>query len=135
MKLSHVTIALYVGLVFASGAVVGAYSHRFFDVTTVSASASRSPEEYRKRFHAEMKTRLKLSPEQVSQLDGVLNATKVEFQSTRQSIVPELAKIRDEQHRRILAILSPAQQSEYEKMREEREAQVKQLEHAGATAR
>ena len=135
MKLSRVTIALYVGLVFASGAVVGASSHRYFDVTTVSASAIRSPEEYRKRFHAEMKTRLKLSPDQVSQLDGVLNTTKAEFQSTRQSIVPELEKIRDEQHRRILAILNSAQQSEYEKMRLEREAQVKQLERAGATAR
>src|ERR1019366_1563804 len=107
MKLSRWTIALYVGLVFASGAVVGAYSHRFFDVTTVSASASRSPEEFRKRFHAEMLTRLKLTPDQVSKLDGVLNTTQAEFRTTRDSIVPELAKIREEQHRRILAILDP----------------------------
>lgn len=135
MRLSRLTIALYVGLIFASGAVVGAYSHRFFDVTTVSASASRSPEEYRKRFHAEMKTRLKLTPEQVSQLDGVLNTTKAEFQATRESIVPELAKIRDEQHRRILAILNPAQQAEYEKMRQEREARIKQLDSASSTSR
>jgi hypothetical protein len=135
MKLSRGTVALYVGLVFGSGAVVGAYSHRLFDVTTVSASASRSPEEYRKRFHAEMKTRLKLSPEQVGQLDGVLNATKAEFQATRESIVPELKKIRDEQHRRILAILSAEQQAEYEKMRQEREARTKQLDAVGTTNR
>jgi hypothetical protein len=125
MKLSRWTIALYVGLVFASGAVTGAYSHRFFDVTTVSASASRSPEEFRKRFHAEMFTRLKLTPDQVSKLDGVLNTTQVEFKATRESIVPELAKIREEQHHRILAILSPTQQAEYEKMRQEREARTK----------
>jgi len=126
MKLSRWTIALYVGLVFASGAVVGAYSHRFFDVTTVSASASRNPEEFRKRFHDEMRTRLKLSSEQVSKLDGVLNTTQAEFKTTRESIMPELAKIREEQHRRILAILDPAQQTEYEKMRREREERTKQ---------
>jgi len=126
MKLSRWTIALYVGLVFASGAVVGAYSHRFFDVTSVSASASRNPEEFRKRFHIEMRTRLKLSSEQVSKLDGVLNTTQAEFKTTRESIMPELAKIREEQHRRILAILDPAQQAEYEKMRQEREDRTKQ---------
>jgi excinuclease UvrABC helicase subunit UvrB len=135
MKLSRWTIALYVGLVFASGAVVGAYSHRFFDVTTVSASASRSPEEFRKRFHAEMLTRLKLTPDQVSKLDGVLNATQAEFQTTRESIVPALAKIREEQHQRILALLDPGQQAEYEKMRQEREARSKQLDSAGNSSR
>lgn len=135
MRLSRWTVALYVGLVFASGAVVGVYSHRFFDVTTVSASASRSPEEYRKRFHAEMKTRLKLTPDQVGKLDGVLNATQAEFRATRESIVPDLVKIRNEQHRRILAILDPAQQAEYEKMRQEREARTPQGDPAGPPPR
>ena len=56
MKLSRWTIALYVGLVFTSGIVVGAFSHRFIDVSAVSANAGRNPEEFRKRFHAEQTT-------------------------------------------------------------------------------
>jgi hypothetical protein len=126
MKLSRWTIALYVGLVFASGVVVGAFGHRFIDVSAVSANARRNPEEFRKRFTAEMKTRLNLTGDQMSKLSAVLDSTRVEFRTTRDSIEPELAKIRDEQHQRILAILDPAQRVEYEKMRQERAAQTRQ---------
>ena len=126
MKLSRWTVALYVGIVFASGAVVGAYGHRFIDVTAVSASARRNPEEFRKRFTAEMKSRLNLTNDQVTKLGAVLDVTQAEFRTTRDSIVPALGKIREEQHRRILAILEPAQQAEYEKMRQEREASTRQ---------
>jgi hypothetical protein len=126
MKLSRSTVALYVGLVFASGAVVGAYAHRFIDVTGVSANARSSPEEFRKRFTAEMKSRLKMTDDQMQQLSAVLDSTRVEFHATRDSIEPALAKIREEQHQRILAILQPVQQAEYEKMRQEREARARQ---------
>jgi hypothetical protein len=126
MKLSRWTIALYVGLIFASGAVVGAYSHRFIDVTAVSANARRNPEEFRKLFRAEMKSRLHLTTEQQSKLVKVLDSTHAEFDATRASIVPELDRIREEQHKRILAILEPAQQAEYEKMRQEREERIRQ---------
>ena len=126
MKLSRWTVALYVGLIFASGAVVGAYGHRFIDVTAVSANARRNPVEFRKRFTIEMKSRLNLTADQVNELGAVLDVTQTEFSTTRDSIEPQLAKIRDEQHRRILAILEPAQQAEYEKMRQEREARARQ---------
>lgn len=126
MKLSRWTVALYVGLVFASGVVVGAFGHRFIDVSAVSANARRNPEEFRKRFTAEMKSRLNLTGDQMTQLSDVLESTRAEFRTTRDSIEPALAKIRDEQHQRILAILDSAQQAEYEKMRQEREAQARQ---------
>lgn len=134
MRLSRWTIALYVGLVFASGVVVGAYGHRFIDVTAVSANARRNPEEFRKRFTAEMKSRLNLTGDQMTKLGVVLDSTRVEFSATRNSIEPALAKIRDEQHQRILAILEPAQRAEYEKMRQEREARTRQ-EGASSTPR
>lgn len=123
MKLSRWTIALYVGLVFASGVVVGAFGHRFVDVSAVSANARRNPEEFRKRFTAEMKSRLNLTNDQMTRLSAVLDSTRVEFRTTRDSIEPALANIREQQHQRILAILEPAQRAEYEKMRKEREAQ------------
>lgn len=126
MKLSRWTIALYVGLVFASGVVVGAFGHRFIDVSAVSANARTNPEEFRKRFNAEVKTRLNLTPDQSKELGTILDSTRREFKATRDSIEPALAKIRDEQHQRILAILQPAQRSEYEKMRQERERDSQQ---------
>jgi hypothetical protein len=126
VKLSRWTIALYVGLVFASGAVVGAFGHRFVDVSAVSANARRNPEEFRKRFNAEMKSRLNLTSDQMTKLSAVLDSTRAEFRRTRDSIEPALADIREEQHRRILEILEPSQRDEYEKMRREREAQSRQ---------
>lgn len=126
MKLSRWTIALYVGLVFASGVVVGAFGHRFTDVSAVSANARRNPEEFRKRFTVEMKSRLSLTTDQMAKLGAILDSTRVEFRTTRDSIEPALANIREEQHRRILALLEPAQRAEYEKMRQEREAQARQ---------
>ena len=126
MKLSRWTIALYVGLVFASGIVVGAFGYRFTVVSAVSANAGRNPEEFRKRFHAEMISRLKLTKDQIVMLDGILDATRTEFGATRDSIEPALQKIREDQHQHILAILEPAQRAEYEKMRQEREARIRQ---------
>jgi hypothetical protein len=125
MKLSRWTIALYVGLVFASGIVVGAFGHRFTDVVGVSAKAP-NPEEFRKRFNAEMKTRLQLTGEQSTRLDAILEQTREEFRATRDGLEPALQKIREEQHQRILEILEPAERAEYEKMREEREARIRQ---------
>ena len=86
MKLSRWTIALYVGLVFASGVVVGAFGHRFIDVSAVSANARRNPEEFRKRFNEEMKSRLNLTTDQMTKLSAVLDSTRVEFRTTRDSI-------------------------------------------------
>ena len=126
MKLSRLTLALYVGLVFASGVLVGFYGHRFIDVTEVSANARRNPEEFRKRFIAEMKSRLKLTNDQSTQLNDVLDSTHIEFQNTRDSIEPALAKIREQQHQRSLEILKSDQVAEYEKMRRERDERARQ---------
>lgn len=125
MKLSRWTVALYVGLVFASGVVVGAYGHRFTDLVGVSAKAP-NPDEFRRRFNAEMKTRLQLTAEQSTRLDAILEQTRDEFRATRDGLEPALQKIREEQHQRILEILEPAQRTEYEKMRQEREARIRQ---------
>jgi hypothetical protein len=62
----------------------------------------------------------------MTKLGEVLDVTQAEFSDTRGSIEPALAKIREEQHRRILEILQPAQQAEYENMRREREARARQ---------
>jgi hypothetical protein len=125
MRLSRWTIALYMSLVFLCGGVVGGFGYRLYTMEAVSANTRRSPEEFRKRYMAEMQSRLKLSPAQVSKLETILDETRARFRATRDSINPEMEKIREDQQRQIRESLSPVQSAEYEKMREERDAEIR----------
>jgi Spy/CpxP family protein refolding chaperone len=124
MTFSRWKITMYVGLVFVSGALLGAFSHRLYTVSGVSANAPRNPEEFRRRYMEEMKTRLKLTPDQVTQLSAILDETRSRVRSTRESIEPEIRKIRDEQQEKVHHILSADQRPEYDQMRKEREAEI-----------
>ena len=125
MTLSRWKTALYVTLVFASGALLGAFSHRLYTVSAVSANARRNPEEFRRRYMEEMKSRLKLTPDQVTQLSAILDETRTRVRATRESIEPEIRKIREEQQEKIHQILSADQRPEYDKMRQERDAEIR----------
>ena len=121
MKLTRWTIALYMGLVFVCGGVVGAYAHRLYTVSEVSASANpRNPDEFRKRFMADLQARLKLSDDQLTKLGGILDETRIRFRATRATIEPEMRKIREDQQRAISALLSPEQLAEWQKITAER---------------
>jgi len=127
MKLTKLSVALYVALLFLSGVAVGAFGYRLYTVAPVSASnAPANAAEYRKKYLNEMQARLKLSQEQVSKLDGILDDTRSKFQAVRQKTKPEFEAIRTEQVDRVNSILSEQQRAEYEKMRKEREAREKQ---------
>jgi Spy/CpxP family protein refolding chaperone len=122
MKFSRGAIALYVGLVFASGVVLGAFGHRLYTVsTTVSAKAVRNPEEFRKKIIAEYRSRLHLTDDQVTKLNMLMDETRARVESTRQKLHPAYQKIRAEQNEKIRQLLSPEQQAEFDKMHKERE--------------
>lgn len=127
MSRSSVTIALYLLLVFSSGAAVGVFGYRVYSGTPVNARPRQkpSPEEVRRQFLNEMQTRCKLTPEQTQQVVGITDETRAKFHETHQRYDADLRAIRDGQHQRIAAILNPEQRSEYEKMRAEREARAK----------
>jgi Spy/CpxP family protein refolding chaperone len=109
-------------VVFLCGGVVGAFSHRLYTVSGVSANANpRNPEEFRKRFLADMKTRLKLTDDQVTGLEAIMENTRMRFRATRDSIEPEMKKIREDQQLKISELLSPEQDKEWEKIVEERQ--------------
>jgi hypothetical protein len=129
MKLSRAAIVAYVGLVFACGAVMGALGHRLYTVSSVSAKATRNPEEFRKKVISEYQTRLKLSETQVSQLSAIMDETRSRVEETRQKMKPAYQKIHEEQTDKVLAILNPEQQVEYEKIRKEREAAREKQRH------
>jgi Spy/CpxP family protein refolding chaperone len=122
MKRSQLAVALYAVLTFAAGALVGVAGYRLYTSATADARGPRrAPEDYRKKYVDEMRSRLKLSEQQVSQLNLILDTTRDRFRQLRDKERPEMKAIQDEQTTRIRAMLDPAQQAEYEKMRQERE--------------
>jgi len=122
MKLTRWTVALYMALVFACGGVVGAFAHRLYTVSGVSANAAqRNPEEFRKRFMTDMKARLQLNDDQASKLSVIMDDTRARFRDVREKFEPEMQKIREDQRQRISELLSPSQQAEWQKIMEERQ--------------
>jgi hypothetical protein len=121
MKLTRWTIALYMALVFICGGVAGAFGYRLYVVSSVSANGGpRNPETFRKKFLADMKTRLHLTDEQVAQMDAIMDGTRTRFRATRDSIEPEMKRIREDQQQKIGELLSAEQRVEWQKFTEER---------------
>ena len=122
MKPTRWTVALYMALVFACGGVVGAFVFRLYTVSEVRANVGqRTPEEFRKRFMADLKSRLQLNDDQAAKLEVIMDETRMRVRAARVTIEPELQKIRDDQKQRISELLSPSQQVEWQKILDERQ--------------
>jgi hypothetical protein len=131
VKFSRATIALYVGLVFASGVVLGIFGHSLYAVSTIVGSTkSKNPEEFRKRVIAEYRSRLKLSEDQVTKLNAIMDETRARVEETRQKMHPAYQKIRAEQDDKIRQLLSAEQQTEFDRMHKEREERQRQKQPA-----
>jgi hypothetical protein len=122
--------------VFVSGAVVGAFGHRLYMVRSVYsgptavAPASPKPEEFRKRYIEELRTRLHLDEPQLTKLNVILDQTREKFHQARERSKErsraESSQIRQDQRNQIRAMLKPEQQPEYEKIIQEREARERE---------
>ncbi len=124
MRRPTLTIVLYLAIVFASGVLVGAYGYRF--VIPVAAKAQRpSEEEWRRQYLKEMQTRLQLTPDQLKQLNGIMDETRTLFHDARQKHNQIMKHLRDEQTDKVRAMLTDAQKPEYEKLRAERDQRAK----------
>lgn len=143
MRKSNLATVAYLTLVFLSGAVVGGLAHRLYTMRSVSASTMpKTPEEFRRRYVEEMKSRLHLNVDQLSKLNAVLDETHQKFQDLRERNKPHYEAIQQEQKlireqqkalhedqvARIRAILSDQQRDEYGRMQAEREQRRKQME-------
>ena len=124
MRPTRWSVALYMALVFVCGGVAGAFAYRLYTVSGVSANVGqRNPEEFRKRFMADLKARLQLNDDQAAKLGVIMDETRARVRTTRDTIEPELRKIREDQRQRISELLSPSQQAEWQKINEERQRQ------------
>ncbi len=121
MTLSRWAIAGYLALVFGSGAVVGALSHRMYTVSSVIAKAPPSQDEWRTKYMAEMRSRLKLRDDQVLRLTILLDETRSRMREVHERHKPEIDQIKHEQTLRVASMLDEGQKVEFEKLRKERE--------------
>jgi Spy/CpxP family protein refolding chaperone len=128
MRRSNITIIFYLFLVFASGLAVGAFGYRLASVTPVSAKASvkpASPDEWRTQYLSEMQARLKLTPDQVQKLNGILDDTRTKVRESRTSHDRMMKAIKEEHVNNVREMLTAAQRPEYEKLHAERELRAK----------
>jgi len=124
MRRNSLTTGLYLLLLFFSGIAVGAFGLHLYTLNSVSASVGpRDPAEFQRRYIAELRTRLKLTDDQVNRLGPFFVETCRRHRELMDKHRPELKAIQDEQVSKIRAILVEAQQSEFTKLLEEREKQ------------
>ncbi|MGH9558716.1 MAG: hypothetical protein ACRD30_05700 [Bryobacteraceae bacterium] len=134
MKLSRTTIALYVGLVFVCGGVLGFFAKRLYTASTVVANAKNgknppTPEEMRKYVIDLYSTRLHLSDDQVQKVNLILDESQAQINAIYAKRGPELDAVRQNQITRMKLMLMPEQQPEYDKILQERQQLRQKQQH------
>lgn len=131
MRRSNVKIAISMLAVFLSGIAVGGVGYRLYTVKSVAANAPvarKSPEDFRKRYISEMDARLKLSAEQTSKLNAILDQTRTLFHTEREHNQAEMKRIHDGQVEQIEMILTEPQKLAYRKFQEQRHREKSEME-------
>ena len=123
MPRTRYSAALYLILVFASGILVGVVSHRLYVTTTVNATAPQAPRsmaEFRKKYLAEMKTKVGVNDGQIASVNAILDDAKSKFDDLHKKETALHDAISKEQVDSISALLTPQQKTAYDQWREER---------------
>ena len=122
MPRNKINTILYLGLVFGSGALVGAVSHRLYQTTTVNADATppRSMEEFRKRYFGKMR-QWGVNDQQIDRIREILDDAKDKYDALNAQEKPMRDQIQKEQAEAVRSVLSESQRPEYDKWRAERE--------------
>jgi Spy/CpxP family protein refolding chaperone len=126
MKRWNPPIALYLFLVFVSGAVVGALGYRTYKPPSASSNAKVSPEEFRRQYLQEIKTRVGLSDDQLQQVNAILDETRTRFHDARDKHNQIVKQIGEEQRAKMRAILTSDQIPKAEQFWEDRDQRNQQ---------
>jgi Spy/CpxP family protein refolding chaperone len=111
MRRSNLTTLAYLLLVFVSGAVLGAFASRLY---TLKATVNAARPDFRRQYLEQMRSRLHLTPQQVTQLEQIMETTHQRMREARKTID-------DEHARQVSAMLDDSQKAEYAKLRTEHE--------------
>jgi hypothetical protein len=136
MPKRRLTVAIYTLLVFASGILIGVSSHRLYDTTSASAStnAPQNMTEFRKRYLAEMRERVKVNDKQIAAVVQHLDDAKRRFDDLRAQEQPLHDHIQQELVDEIRSELTDEQKPAYDKWHAERMAQQAKAQQAQAEA-
>jgi len=126
MPKSRLSIGAYLLLVFLSGALVGAFAHRLYVAKTVVAAPR--PEEWRRRYVEDLRSRVKLDEGQVNEVQRILDETRQKYRQLKDQEKPLAQAIHDAQVNQIRAMLRDDQKPAYDQFREERERRRQELE-------
>jgi len=125
MPKSRLSAALYLLLVFLSGALVGTFAYRLYSMRTVSAGMPQqprpTPEERRHHYVEDLTSRTKMDDAQVAKLNQILDEAKASFIQLNGKLKAEGEAIQNHQVEEINTILRPDQQAAYAVFRAERE--------------
>jgi hypothetical protein len=127
-KLSAVLSLL---VVFLSGSVLGAVAYRLYAVNAVQGvdvarkQPKMSPEEFRKHYVEEFRTKVKADDQQIAALQQILDQTRADFHKMRDRMNAEGEAIQAAQVEKINAILREDQRPLYTALRAERDKQRK----------
>jgi hypothetical protein len=123
MKRWNLPIAVYLFVVFLSGAVVGALGYRIY--SPPKSAARVSPEEWRRQYLNEMQTRVNLTTDQMQRVNAILDDTDTRFSDAREKHHQVVEQIREEHRAKLRAIMTPDQLPKYDQFRAERDARSK----------
>jgi hypothetical protein len=126
MKPWKLPIALYLFVVFISGAVVGALGYRTYKPPTASSNGRVSPEQWRRQYLQEIETRANLTPEQVNKVDAILEETSTRFHEARDKHNAIVKQIGEEQRAKVRELLTPDQLPKAEQFWQDRDQRNKQ---------
>jgi Spy/CpxP family protein refolding chaperone len=123
MDRSRVSIWTYLVLVFAGGLATGFFADRVYTMRTVSAHAvPRNPEEWKRKYISDVRSRCHLSEAQVEQVGQILDATRRKADALKTRMAPEWEALHTEQVRQVRELMTGPQVAEFEQFRAEREA-------------
>jgi hypothetical protein len=132
MPRTRLSATIYLILVFAAGILIGVASHRLYDTNTASANTSpQNMTEFRKRYLAEMKERVKVDDKQIAEVVEHLDDAKRRFDDLRIQEQPLHDRIQQELVDEIRSGLNEDQKTAYDKWHAERlRAQAEQAKKA-----
>jgi uncharacterized membrane protein len=125
MKRWNLPIALYLFVVFISGAVVGALGYRTYNPPSAAATP-RNPEDFRKQYISEIERRVNLTDEQLQKINAWLDEARTRFHEARDKHNEVVHQIEQEYRAKVRVMLTPEQLPKYEEFWRERDERAKQ---------
>ncbi|MCZ2157277.1 MAG: hypothetical protein LC114_25840 [Bryobacterales bacterium] len=122
------TILIWLLVVFASGAAVGAAAFRYFAAADTMPEAREnrktpSREQLRQEYLGRLRERVGVSEEQLSQIVNILDQVRKTSDEKRAVFDADMKRLQDDARQKINALMTPEQLARYEAWRQERRAE------------